>query len=302
MRLLASGLGCGLYLTLTQVPAQGASPFEGGCDLRVCIVGGLAQNTPSAPKKPLVLSPGPAAQSKKGAGDSQEAHPPAVQHLPTCAGNAAGTQDALCPGATQTCPKPDETRFWTSVSTWDPATAAYGAPVRQIDPPFVCLNPQQQQAAAAVVVDPRIATAAAVRAQWRTFGLPGAVVRTEPQGQTLAGAVTRLSTGTPAKATLPPKTVLGVRVVLRVTAVSYRWDFGDGAGVTVPNGGALPHAEHVYRATGPQQVSLRTVYSATFTMAGDPAVYPLDGTADVPGAVTLIAVREARTQLEAGPS
>lgn len=219
--------------------------------------------------------------------------------MPTCTNNELGANaTAVCAGATDTCPDASQIRFWEFVSTWNPAAGAYGPPFRRVDPPFVCLNPQQQ----AAVVDPRIATAAAVRAQWRTFGLPGAVVRTEPQGQTLAGAVTRLSTGTPAKATLPPKTVLGLRVVLTVTAVSYRWDFGDGAGVTVRSGGALPHAEHVYRATGPQQVSLRTVYSATFTMAGDPAVYPLDGTADVPGASTPLVVREARTQLEAGPS
>lgn len=184
------------------------------------------------------------------------------------------------------------------MSTWNPATNAYGPPVRRMAPPYVCLTAQQ-----AAVVDPRIATIAAVRAQWRTFGLPGAVVRTEPAGQTLAGAVTRLSTPSAAKVTLPPKTVLGLKVTLSVTAVSYRWEFGDGTSqVLTSAAGGPPHAEHVYRRTGVQQATLRTAYSATFTIAGDPTVYPLDGTADVPGLPTAIGVREARTQLEAGPS
>ena len=77
------------------------------------------------------------------------------------------------------------------------------------------------------------------------------------------------------------------------------WDFGDGTTLERAADGGRPRAEHTYRAAGPMQVTLRTYYTATFTIEGSDVVYPLDGTADVPGEPTALTAREARTQLEA---
>ena len=137
-----------------------------------------------------------------------------------------------------------------------------------------------------------------MRAQWQTFGLPASQVVVEPAGDTLVGAKTRFSTGSPSTRSLPPKPIFGLDVTLTITASGYRWDFGDGTTRDAPADD--PQVEHVYRTAGPKQVTLRTFYTATFTVEGDATVYPLQGTADVPGPEEQVVAREARTQLEGG--
>lgn len=182
------------------------------------------------------------------------------------------------------------------VQTWDPLTNAYGPAVRRQDPQFVCLGLDET-----VAVDPLIAVAAAVRSQWQTFELPGARVQTRPGGQTLVNAATRFSSDSPAMLTLPPRTVLGYQVTLSITASAYRWDFGDGSVQEVrPSGSVPPGTEHTYRVAGPKTVGLLSTYTATFTIAGSPTVYPLTGTAVVPGIPAQLGVREARTELVDG--
>ena len=140
---------------------------------------------------------------------------------------------------------------------------------------------------------------ALVRSGWESFGLPGARVQTQPGEETLVGALTRFRTNTPSSRALPPRPILGLDVTLSIKATRYAWDFGDGTTSEVPAGNGRPRAEHTYRAPGAMQVTLRTFYSATFTIEGSDTVYPLEGTADVPGEATPITAREARTQLEA---
>ncbi len=149
-------------------------------------------------------------------------------------------------------------------------------------------------------VDPLVAVLDRVRSEWKSFGLPAAVVTTRPGDQTLAGATTLFSTPTPPRAVLPPKDVLGYRVTLTVTASRYVWDFGDGSTQTVPAATGAPSTRHVYRTAGPLTVTLRTYYTATFTINGGTEALPLAGEADVPGTPTPLTVREARSQLEAG--
>ena len=214
----------------------------------------------------------------------------------TCAGNgSAAGEDIPCAAATETCPQPGDTRFWVYEQTWDPAAGAYGPFVRREQPQFVCLGPGQTAA-----VDPLIAVAAAVRAQWQTFELPGATVQTRPGGQTLVNVPTRFSSDSPSALTLPPRTVLGYQVTLSIQAAAYRWDFGDGTVQEARPGGATPPGtEHTYRVAGQRTVDLLTTYTATFTIAGSPTVYPLTGTAVVPGIPAQLGVRESRTELVA---
>ena len=50
---------------------------------------------------------------------------------------------------------------------------------------------------------------------------------------------------------------------------------------------------------GQRTVDLLTTYTATFTIASSPTVYPLTGTAVVPGIPAQLGVRESRTELVA---
>ena len=113
------------------------------------------------------------------------------------------------------------------------------------------------------------------------------------------GAVTRFTTDSPPSTSLAPRPVLGLDVTLSIKATRYVWDFGDGTTLQAPASGSRPSAEHIYREPGPMSVTLRTFYSATFTIEGSDVVYPLEGMAEVPGQPTSIAALEARTQLEA---
>jgi len=161
------------------------------------------------------------------------------------------------------------------------------------------MSPEERASAG----DPLAAVLEIVQSDWRSFGLPAATVVTAPRDQTLVGAATRLSTDAPLRATLPPKTILGYSVTLTVTATTYAWDFGDGSTLVLPASEAHRAVEHVYRVAGDVTVSLRTIYTATFSVAGTALVdEPLQGTADVPGPPTTLNAAEARTQLEAGPT
>ena len=230
-----------------------------------------------------------------GGGGSPDPHPPIEVYVVACTGNTpVSTPDATCNAATQSCPKPEDTRYWVWVRTWN--GEHYTEPALRTTPQSVCLGPEE----VAQRADPTTAVAALVRSEWRSFGLPGATVQTQPGGETLVGAITRFSTPTPPSAKLAPKQILGLDVTLSIKASRYVWDFGDGTTLEAAAEGDQPRAEHTYRAAGPMNVTLRTYYSATFTIEGSEVVYPLEGTADVPGEPTSITAREARTQLEGG--
>ena len=220
-------------------------------------------------------------------------HEPVLTYVPACGTGGDSSRDGLCGAALNRCPKPGDVRFFVYVSTW--TGRGYGPPVLRTEPPSVCLGPEE----AAKKTDPTVAVAALVRAQWQSFGLPGAVVQTQPRDETLVGAATRFTTSTPPTAVLPPKPILGLPVTLSIKAMGYVWDFGDGSTLTSSATSSPPRAVHTYRTAGAMQVGLRTYYSATFTIEGSEPIYPMEGTADVPGPPTDLTARQARTQLEA---
>lgn len=94
-------------------------------------------------------------------------------------------------------------------------------------------------------------------------------------------------------------TVLGLEVTVTATPTGYAWDFGDGATLTTTEpgrpwpDGALAHS---YLRVGSYRLGLTTTWSATYTIAGDPTVRDVPGTATTTGAVTL-EVRERRAYL-----
>ncbi len=185
-------------------------------------------------------------------------------------------------------------RYWVYLREWSAESRTYGAFIRQDDPTFICLGPEEAER-----VDPRAAVIARVRADWKSWDLPRARVVTQPDDETLVNVATRFRTTTPPPATLPPKPVLGMPVTLSIRATGYVWDFGDGTRLRAEPRDGRPRSEHTYREPGVYEARLRTYYSATFTIAGSPTVYRLEGTADVPGRATEIVAREARSELVA---
>ncbi len=214
-------------------------------------------------------------------------------YVPTCPGNSADGGVALCGAALSGCPTAGDVRHWVYTRTVDMTT---GAPItgwrRTANPPFVCLG------AGDPGIDPRVAVVGLVRAEFKDFPLEKGVVRTRPVGETLVGAPTELTT-TADGTDVITRTILGLPVVVTAKAQSFVWHFGDGTSQTVPDASVL---HHVYRRTGPLQPSVDVVYGGTFTVGGAPTVYDVQGTATAVGSTTTLVVREARSQLEAGPA
>lgn len=282
--LLASALATVMFGQSTPAAADLCPvPPPSGCVGRQCVVRFVRCEPPPPPDVP----PG-------RPGLPTDTHPPLVRLVPTCPGNTPENGSGLCNAAVLTCPEPVSTRYWRYERLWIPQDNDYGPWTRQ--PGFVCLSPEQAAAAG----DGLAAVIAAVRADWKTFDLPPSIITTRPTDQTLVGAMTLLSTSSPRELSLPPRSVLGQPVNLRLKAVQYVWTFGDNALVDERADETSARVGHVYRAAGVVAPSLRTLYSATFTIGADSTVYALDGLADVPGPPAVLIVREARSQLEAG--
>jgi len=94
-------------------------------------------------------------------------------------------------------------------------------------------------------------------------------------------------------------TILGIDVTIAATPTGYAWDFGDGATLaTTDPGRPWPDGTlaHTYQRVGGYRLGLTTTWSATYTLAGDPTVRDVPGTATTTGAVPL-EVRERRAYL-----
>lgn len=94
-------------------------------------------------------------------------------------------------------------------------------------------------------------------------------------------------------------TILGTAVTITATPTSYAWDFGDGATLTTDDPGSPWPAgtlTHTYTGMGSFDLSLTTTWSATYTVAGDPAVHDVPGTATTRSSSRL-EVRERRAYL-----
>ena len=99
-------------------------------------------------------------------------------------------------------------------------------------------------------------------------------------------------------------TILGVAVAITATPAGYTWDFGDGAELATHDAGQPWPAgtlTHTYRELGAYRISLTTTWSATYTVAGDPAVRMVPGTATTVTATGPVAIRERRSHLVAVP-
>ncbi|MFN8076843.1 MAG: PKD domain-containing protein [Kineosporiaceae bacterium] len=95
-------------------------------------------------------------------------------------------------------------------------------------------------------------------------------------------------------------TVLGVRVEVEATPVSYSWAYGDGQTLVTGNpGGPYPDlsTSHVYVKPGRYQVSLSTTYEGRFRVVGTDEWWPVEGTATVDSPSVPVEAEEARAVL-----
>lgn len=94
-------------------------------------------------------------------------------------------------------------------------------------------------------------------------------------------------------------TILGTAVTITATPTSYAWDFGDGATLTTTDPGRpwpTGTLTHSYATVGGRSLALTTTWSATYTVAGDPAVRAVPGTATTTS-TSRLEVRERRAYL-----
>ena len=125
---------------------------------------------------------------------------------------------------------------------------------------------------------------------------------THPGGESLVNAPT-LVTSTVDGRDMIERTILGFAVRVTAVAETYEWHFGDGTSLRAAAGHAPPaDVQHRYTQPGSVSVSLDVDYTGTFTVGDSPEVYEADGVAHIVGPPTALVLREARSQLEAGPS
>jgi hypothetical protein len=149
----------------------------------------------------------------------------------------------------------------------------------------------------------RAASVPVVTAQeFRRLPLPAGIVHIQPgNGRTLINVPT--NTYVEARTIVLPTTVLGQRVNVRATPVTYDWVFGDGEKLHTSDPGA-PYPDlrtaHTYLTTGTMTVALTTTYRGEYAVNGGPW-QPIDGVATVTSPTVPLAVVAAHAALVDDP-
>jgi hypothetical protein len=131
--------------------------------------------------------------------------------------------------------------------------------------------------------------------------LPAGVVHIQPpNGRTLVNVPTNVYVD--ADTVTLPTQLLGFPVRVRATPARFHWRFGDGQTMTTRDGGA-PYPDmtttHVYTRAQQARVTLTTVYSGEYSVAGGP-FQPIDGTATVASPAAALTVVSAENRLTTG--
>lgn len=158
----------------------------------------------------------------------------------------------------------------------------------------VCLN--SEDAAGLGVITPGLVQREFERLDW-----PSAPVVVEPPGgETLVNFETNFFTTLtdPESQTVG---LLGQRVLIEATPVSYRWHFGDGSSVSTSSPGrAFPHLVHTHRygLPGRVRVSVDVTYRGRYRVNGGEWI-AIPATRVIPGVAVGLRVIEAVPQLSA---
>ena len=212
--------------------------------------------------------------------------------VPACDGNqpSAGLRDVQCTQAAAMCattPDPDDMMFWIFLG---PAGVARPTPEQWQRAGQRCMSPEQAG---------RVAGAPPFTLRdFRRLPLPPGGVNVQPPNlRTLVNVPTNLYVQ--AEVATLSTTLVGFPVRVRATPTSYRWTFGDGAGLTTDDKGA-PYPDlrvtHTYTRPGSAQLTLVTSYTGEYSVAGGPWL-PIDGTAQVTSPAVTLTVLDAHNQL-----
>ena len=214
------------------------------------------------------------------------------RYAPACNGNAPEglpSLDVLCPVATSVCADGD-ILYWVFVAPAGPPVPAAGE-FRYANQ-TVCRGPGDVPADAIPVfgVD-----------DFRRLPLPAGVVHIQPpNGRTLVNVPTNVYVD--ADTVTLPTQLLGFPVRVRATPARFHWRFGDGQTMTTRDGGA-PYPDmtttHVYTRAQQARVTLTTVYTGEYSVAGGP-FQPIDGTATVTSPAAALTVVSAENRLTTG--
>ena len=212
-----------------------------------------------------------------------------TKYVPACPDNDPNTDLGLCTAATTTCPNPADVRFWVFRRSFLPGSVP-PAFVRVLDPPSVCLGPDDPR------VDPTVAIPAIIDRDFQRIVVLKGAARVTPAPDTLVNVKTRFATDAPASYEIP-LTVLGQSVVITASAASWIWHFGDGTQQRMTDGSSGGSTVHEYRESGPRAAYVVIEWTGTYVIGGDPTVRQVNGTATTIGEPTQIAVRTARSEL-----
>ena len=144
--------------------------------------------------------------------------------------------------------------------------------------------------------------------------VPTAAVGLAPSEATLVNIETVMWVDAPPERTLPPMSILGQPVVVRLRLDHVEWDFGDGKSATSEGAGKAYDEQHdpcrsvscpdyfghTYRRTGPVTVAATAYWQASFTVGGGGAV-DIPGTVAGPTGTAELAVKQARSVLVPNP-
>ncbi len=220
------------------------------------------------------------------------------RYAPACSGNSIDNPDLICPGASTLCattPDAADLAFWVWSRTYRPGLpeAAQAPFTRQ--PGFVCLGPQEAQAAQVPTV---AQVAALVQRDFQRFVVVKGQTVIDPPERTLVNVDTIFSTPTSTTVTLDPLTLLGRRVVITIKPETYTWHFGDGTTrtTTTPGRPRVKDVTHVYRRAAAISPYVVISWSGTFTVDGsDPLT--VQGRATTTGPGTPLRVLTAQSEL-----
>lgn len=216
-----------------------------------------------------------------------------AEHItPTCSTNGLLGGDGMCMGALTYCGDGRVGYWvWHRLTTYtrgpDGTVTEQIGPWRQEDGAY-CLGGD----------DPQLPTIGKVLSwvqdHFSSLGIAPAGVTAAPAPRTLVNIETRLSAGSAAPVDIAARTPWSA-VTVHAKPLRWRWTFGDG---TQSPPMPTPDITHVYRqARLHLGVRVEVEWGGTFSVAGDPASYPIIGTALVRSADTTVDVRQARSEL-----
>ena len=209
-----------------------------------------------------------------------------------CTGNTRLDGGTLCAAAVTTCPQPGFVRFWIYEAKFDGTTnQIIGAWYQVTNPTTLCLGPGTPGVPKPMVI------AAQIQRDFKRLVVLQGVARVQPAGKTLVNFDTAFYTEAGAY-DLPLTTILGSRVQVRATPVSYDWFFGDGAQASNAGPGArgTTQVSHRYAGTGPVGPYVVITWAGSYTVDGG-AAQQVVGTAQTTGPPAALQVAQARSEL-----